>query len=402
MDSYTLCTALGPEEGNTVMRAHWDAWVTEDHIKGLADREVEIVRLPIGDWTLKPYGPYVGCMDGAKDKIQWLLDTCEKYNIKVLLDVHAVKGSQNGYDNSGVANYTEWLDENHFEHWAHAYGEWMGPWGDNEYKYINLDNIDWAVDTIDGLLDTWGHHPAVYAIEPVNEPWWSSDLALLRGYYRRVHARMQKAAPHLKFVFHDAFHGDPTTWNQMFADDEDYSNVIMSHHFYTAWWGNQDSIQGYCDGYQREFEHQDLIKYPTWVTEWSLATDVCAMWLGGFNDNNSPIVQECQMVDCPYSYISDAEIGVDFDRTAEKLGPFGSNELSTVHKGKCPIDSAFYSDDEVNTLGKCSTSIMDQYVAGQFLWTFRNELEPRWSYAEAYDAGWIKRGGPRESTEFLQ
>jgi len=52
MDCYTVCEALGPEEGNKIMRAHWDSWVTEDHIKGLSEREVEVVRLPIGDWTL--------------------------------------------------------------------------------------------------------------------------------------------------------------------------------------------------------------------------------------------------------------------------------------------------------------------------------------------------------------
>ena len=52
IDSYTMCETLGPEEGNKLMRAHWDAWVTEEHIKGLADRDVEIVRLPIGDWIL--------------------------------------------------------------------------------------------------------------------------------------------------------------------------------------------------------------------------------------------------------------------------------------------------------------------------------------------------------------
>ena len=76
MDSYTVCESLGPVEGNKLMRAHWDSWYTEDHIKQLADRKVEMVRLPIGDWTLDPYGPYVGCMDGAADKIQWMLDTC--------------------------------------------------------------------------------------------------------------------------------------------------------------------------------------------------------------------------------------------------------------------------------------------------------------------------------------
>merc|ERR1712151_1028155 len=391
MDSYTFCEALGPEEGNKVMRAHWDAWINEDHLKQLSEREIEIVRLPIGDWTLKPYGPYVGCMDGAKDKIKWLLDVCEQYNIKVLLDVHAVQGSQNGYDNSGIANYTEWKDENNFEHWAHALGEWMGPWGDNQYKYINLDRIDWAVDTIDGLLEEWGHHPAVYAIEPVNEPWWSSDLPLLKGFYRRVHSHMKEKAPHLKFVFHNAFHYDHETWNDMFNDDEDFSNVIMSHHFYTAWWGAQDNIGAYCDGYRNSLQESANIKYPVWVTEWALATDVCAMWLGGFNDNNSSIEYECDWVDCPHSYIEDPEIGVDFDRTAETLGPFGSNKLSTVQKGKCPTDSAHFSDNDVNTLGQCATWVMDDIVAGQFMWTFRNELEPRWSYPQSYDAGWIKR-----------
>jgi hypothetical protein len=29
----------------------------------LAGREVEIVRLPIGDWTTKHYGLYIGCTD---------------------------------------------------------------------------------------------------------------------------------------------------------------------------------------------------------------------------------------------------------------------------------------------------------------------------------------------------
>ncbi len=111
IDSYTFCEALG-KEANAVMRAHWDAWLTEDHIKQLADREVEIVRLPIGDWTLTPYGPYKDCMDGAAEKIQWFLDTCSRYGIKVLLDVHALKDSQNGFDNSGKASDVVWINEN--------------------------------------------------------------------------------------------------------------------------------------------------------------------------------------------------------------------------------------------------------------------------------------------------
>ena len=186
MDQYTFCEALGADEGNKVLREHWDTWITEDTFKDMADREVEIIRVPIGDWTLKAYGPYVGCTEGAADKVTWLLDMAKKYNIKVLLDVHAVKGSQNGYDNSGLSNRTIWKDENNFNHWDQAYGEWMGTYdetdgGNNcqDYKNPNMDNIEWAKDTVQGLLTKWGDHEALYAIEPVNEPWWCTDHNLL-------------------------------------------------------------------------------------------------------------------------------------------------------------------------------------------------------------------------------
>jgi len=258
MDQYTFCEALGPEEGNKVLRDHWATWITEEWLQAAKDSEVEVIRLPLGDWTLKPYGPYVGCTDGAADAIQWLLDTSDKIGLKVLLDVHAVKGSQNGYDNSGLSNRTLWIDENNFNHWDQAYGEWMGVYdeagdvGNNclDYNNPNMDNIEWAKDTVQGLLDKWGTHPAVYAIEPVNEPWWCTDLDLLKDFYRDVKTMMQEQAPHLKFVFHDSFHGDAGTWNDLF--DDDYDNVIMDTHRYFAWGGQHGDIGTYCDEYGRD------------------------------------------------------------------------------------------------------------------------------------------------------
>ena len=80
------------------------------------------------------------------------MDTAQKYDIKVLLDVHAVKGSQNGYDNSGQSNRTIWTDENNFNHWDQALGEWMGEYDmvkqNCQYKSYNWENIAWAKDTI--------------------------------------------------------------------------------------------------------------------------------------------------------------------------------------------------------------------------------------------------------------
>jgi glucan 1,3-beta-glucosidase len=402
MDQYTFCEALGPEEGNRVLRDHWDYWITEEVLQDVADREVTLLRLPIGDWTLKPYGPYVGCTDGAADKITWLLDKAHELGMGVLLDVHAVKGSQNGFDNSGIANRTEWSDETHFEHWSHALGEWMGEWDNDTGSYvsINYDNIDWAKDTMQGLLDKWGSHPGVVAMQPVNEPWWSSDLDVLKDFYRDVRTMMKEQQPHLKFVFHDSFHWDANLWNDLFEDD-DWENVVIDSHHYLAWYGAQDDIGKYCDSYGGDLANAQNFKAEVWIGEWSLATDVCALWLGGFNDNNTPYAYECDWVDCPYTYMPEAT-GTDFDRTAEILGPFGSNTLSNIQNGKCPKDSLWYSEDDVMTLGQCMMYILNANVDAHFLWTARNELEEKWNYVQAYDKGWVKNNDVTEGKPFWQ
>ena len=41
-------------------------------------------------------------------------------------------------------------------------------------------------------------------------------------------------------------------------------------------------------------------------------------------------------------------------------------------------------------LGQCVMDIFNDNVEGHFMWTVRNELEPRWEYVTSYDAGWIK------------
>lgn len=58
-DTYTFCEVLGPEEGNKQLRRHWDSWVTEEIIEQLANSgAVNSLRLPVGDFMYKPYGPY--------------------------------------------------------------------------------------------------------------------------------------------------------------------------------------------------------------------------------------------------------------------------------------------------------------------------------------------------------
>ena len=116
------------------------------------------------------------------------------------------------------------------------------------------------------------------------------------------------------------------------------------------------------------------VKYEVWVGEWSLATDVCATWLGGFNNASTPASRPCQRVECPYSYMP--KHGVDFDRTADKLSPFGEGSSTYDHalikNGTCAIDSAHYSEDDVMRLGQCTLDIFNGTVEGHFMWTVRN------------------------------
>jgi len=216
-------------------------------------------------------------------------------------------------------------------------------------------------------------------------------MGILKAFYKDVRNLMREQKPDLKFVFHDAFHFDASTWNDLF-DDDDIENVVMDTHQYFAWWGAQDDIGNYCDGYGGTFNNAAEIKYEIWVGEWSLATDVCALWLGGFNDANTAASRTCQRVTCPTSYMS--TYGVDFDRTAAKLGPYGASGLAWDHpyimSGTCAIDSDYFPDDQIMRLGQCTLDIFNWAVEGHFMWTVRNELEPRWNYIDSYDKGWIK------------
>ena len=61
-DIFTFCKVLGPTEANRQLRQHWDTWVTEDIIYQLAaSGAVNSLRLPVGDFMYKPYGPYGAC-----------------------------------------------------------------------------------------------------------------------------------------------------------------------------------------------------------------------------------------------------------------------------------------------------------------------------------------------------
>jgi len=53
-------------------------------------------------------------------------------------------------------------------------------------------------------------------------------------------------------------------------------------------------------------------------------------------------------------------------------------------------------------LGQCVMDIFNGNVEGHFMWTVRNELEPRWNYITSYDNGWIKNKPEEVVAEYVQ
>ena len=116
------------------------------------------------------------------------------------------------------------------------------------------------------------------------------------------------------------------------------------------------------------------------------------MWLGGFNDGNTDPQFACEKVDCPKSYLPE-KYAVDFDRTVDILGPFGTQNSTDVciQKGKCNSDSTFFNSTQIETIARCALKSFDDYVDATFMWTAHNEIEARWDYVKAWDNMWINK-----------
>ena len=205
------------------------------------------------------------------------------------------------------------------------------------------------------MLQRWGKHPALIGFEPVNEPWWFTDLRVLKILYRDVRKLVKEHAPGKYFVFHNSFRREYKYWDDLF-DQDDRELVAVDDHLYVAWQFNE-TVKDVCDqvlvnafSYAKDFKDAG---YEVWIGEWSLATDTCAHWLSGFNDGKDDDHKKatCAKVECPYSYLPADEFDTSFDRhSTEPLGPASNYDLNLVGitNGMCWKDSDYYNYDQID------------------------------------------------------
>ncbi|KAK9949661.1 hypothetical protein M0R45_005178 [Rubus argutus] len=131
------------------------------------------VRIPVGWWIAydpTPPTPFVG---GSLQALDNAFTWAQKYGMKVIIDLHAVQGSQNGLDHSATRDgYLEWGDS----------------------------NIQDTLKVIDFLAARYSKNPALGAIELLNEPWAPGvTLDTLKKYYRAGYDAVRNHSPNVHF-----------------------------------------------------------------------------------------------------------------------------------------------------------------------------------------------------------
>jgi len=139
-DELDFVTRLPEKESKRRLKEHYDTYVTEQDIAFLAEAGVNMLRIPI------PYYIY-GDVDNRLGSIEYLdraFDWAEKYGIRILIDLHSVRGGQNGFDNSGTCGLCTW----------HKHPEY----------------VEETLQLLEKLARRYRDRPGLFGIGPINEP----------------------------------------------------------------------------------------------------------------------------------------------------------------------------------------------------------------------------------------
>ncbi|URD85025.1 Cellulase (glycosyl hydrolase family 5) [Musa troglodytarum] len=192
-------------EAAAVMTEHWNTFITEDDFKFISGTELNAVRIPVGWWIASdpnPPSPFVGGSLGALDNaFTW----ADKYNLKVIIDLHAAPGSQNGYEHS-------------------ASRDGSIEWGTTD------STIDQTVAVIEFLAARYAQRQSLLAVELLNEPRASGvPLDTLKNYYRAGYDAVRKHTTGAYVIMSNRLSGSNTELLQ-FASG--LSRSVVDVHYY--------------------------------------------------------------------------------------------------------------------------------------------------------------------------
>lgn len=224
-DEVWMNRVMDQSEKEALLKKHRDTYITEQDFRQVADWGLNLIRLPVPFFVFGDRAPYVGCIEYVDRAFGW----AEKYGVQILLDLHTVPGSQNGYDNGGITGVCKWCK--------------------------NPEEVEFALTVLERLAKRYGDRSGLYGIEVLNEPisWvvyrtapstgkardkeearGSSyvPMKFLKPFYIEAYKRLRKILPEEKvIVFHDGFRLG--AWKDFF-EKCGMKNVMIDTHIYIS------------------------------------------------------------------------------------------------------------------------------------------------------------------------
>ena len=318
-DEWTLTELLGKDAAKARLEQHWNSFFTKDDFFQMAGAGLNHVRIPVGYWSVLPRegDPYV---QGAYDKLGEALGWAQEAGLKVMIDLHGAPLSQNGFDNSGQYGSVRWTQG---------------------------DSVQHTLNVLNKIRDDHASHPAVSAIQLLNEPLGPSlDMNVVRQFYMDGWGNLKNSE--VAITFHDAFQG-VTSWGNWGAG---MWNLLLDTHHYEIFDNGMVSqdlnghIKQACDfGNQMASTGKNTI-----AGEWTGGLTDCAKWLNG------------------------KDKGARYDGTLS-----GSSKVGDC-AGKYTGSVAALSNDDKYNIGRFIEAQLDAYekAAGWIFWTWKTEGAPEW------------------------
>ncbi len=173
IDEYTF---MQTTDAKKKIENHRQSFIVESDFKWLHTNGINAVRIPVGYWVLRSEPPFVS----AQKYLDWAMKMAGKYSLQVIIDLHGVKGSQNGQDHSGKVGKSEWFHRSDYRNETIATLEQIAT------RYQDYDNF-------------WG-------LQVINEPKLGLLHPILRRFYRDAYKHLtQVLKPTTRIIFSDAF-----------------------------------------------------------------------------------------------------------------------------------------------------------------------------------------------------
>ncbi|QPG94445.1 hypothetical protein C2857_006082 [Epichloe festucae Fl1] len=357
VDEYNLCKHLGRSAADT-LENHYATFVTEDTFRDIAAAGLDHVRIPFSYWAVEVYDG-----DAYIFRTSWRyllrgIEWARKYGLRVSLDLHALPGSQNGWNHSGRMGPIGWLNgtdgQLNARRSLEVHDKLTQFFGQDRYKNIVSHY---------GLAN----EPKMTYLKVAEVIQWTEDA------YKIVRKNGVKAL----VVFGDGFMG-LDNWQGLMTG---YDDMVLDVHQYVIFnqdqinFSHQKKIQYACTGWTEQAQQSMDRKTgygPTLFAEWSQADTDCAKHLTNVGWGNR----------WEGTYKSG-------DKSTEVLTPRCPTMDKSCSCANANADPSQYSDAYKKFLQMFAEAQMHSFEKGWgwWYWTWKTESAPLWSYEAALKAG---------------